>query len=188
MTEKYFSSIIYTVANLSMNTSFSAAVPASSVGAAALFIERMGIMPRKPREQRKSQNPFIELLPSTGGRPRKTLTKKGWEMVATMSQFMATDEEIAVALSDDYEQISVDVLTNELNRTTFAEQKLKGKCRGKTSLRSWQFASAKNGNVTMQIFLGKNYLGQSDRAELEVPDTQINITVAAATEEDIESD
>ena len=148
-------------------------------------------MARKKKQEEKQQeplNPYIMLLPSTGGRPRKTLTKAGWNQVATLSQFMATDEEIAVALSNEHEQISVDVLTNEYNRATFAEQKLKGKCRGKTSLRSWQFASAKNGNVTMQIFLGKNYLGQSDRAEIEAPDTQINITVAAATEDDIESD
>lgn len=145
-------------------------------------------MARKQREENAPKNPYIQLLPSTGGRPAKTLTRDGWNLVSTLSQFMATDEEIAVALSDDYEQISVDVLTNELNRDTFAEQKTKGKCRGKTSLRSWQFASAKNGNVTMQIFLGKNYLGQSDKAETEAPDTQINITVSAATEEDVISE
>ena len=145
-------------------------------------------MARKHREENAPKNPYIQLLPSTGGRPAKTLTRDGWNLVSTLSQFMATDEEIAVALSDDYEQISVDVLTNALNGDTFAEQKLKGKCRGKTSLRSWQFASAKNGNVTMQIFLGKNYLGQSDKAEIEAPDTQINITVSAATEEDVVSE
>lgn len=145
-------------------------------------------MARKKREPEAPKNPYIQLLPSTGGRPAKTLTRDGWNLVATLSQFMATDEEIAVALSDDYEQISVDVLTNALNGGTFADWKLKGKCRGKTSLRSWQFASAKNGNVTMQIFLGKNYLGQSDRTEVEAPDTQINITVSAADESDVETE
>lgn len=143
-------------------------------------------------ESNKPKNPYILLLPSTGGRPRKTLSEAGWKLVSTLSQFQATDEEIAMALSgesmDDDDNISVDVLTNEYNRTTFAEQKLKGKCRGKTSLRSMQWASAKNGNVTMQIFLGKNYLGQSDRAEVEVPDTNINIMVSAATEDDINMD
>lgn len=149
-------------------------------------------MARKQKEKEKPINPYIQLLPSTGGRPAKTLTKEGWKMVATLSQFMATDEEIATALCGDTDldedNISVDVLTNERNSTTFAEQKLKGKCKGKTSLRSWQWASAKNGNVTMQIFLGKNYLGQSDKTEVEVPDTQINISVSAATESDITTD
>lgn len=142
---------------------------------------------RKKKNESSSEekkNPYIELLPSTGGRPRKTLTKDGWNLVATLSQFMATDEEIATALSDDYESISVDVLTNEYNGDTFAEQKTKGKCKGKTSLRSWQWATARNGNVTMQIFLGKNYLGQSDKVETEVPDTKISINVSAATEQD----
>ena len=137
-----------------------------------------------------ANNPYIKMLPSTGGRPRKTLTDQGWELVVTLSQFMATDEEIATALSgnsnEDSDNISVDVLTNEYNKDTFAEKKLKGKCKGKTSLRSWQWASAKKGNVTMQIYLGKNYLGQSERAETEIPDTQININVSGASVDDTE--
>lgn len=145
----------------------------------------------KTNRERES-NPYIQLLPSTGGRPRKTLTKDGWNLVVTLSQFMATDEEIATALSGDSEAdedyITVDTLTNEYNGQTFSEKKLKGKCKGKTSLRSWQWQSAKNGNVTMQIYLGKNYLGQSDRTEIEVPDTQININVSGATENDLMAD
>lgn len=134
------------------------------------------------------ENPYIKRLPSTGGRPRKTLTDLGWKQVETLSQFMATDEEIATALSDDNESISVDVLTNELNKQTYTEKKLKGQNRGKTSLRSWQFQAAKNGNTSLLIFLGKNYLKQADRTETEVKDTQININVSAATEADIEED
>lgn len=36
---------------------------------------------------------------------------------------------------------------------------------GKMSLRRQQFKSAENGNVTMQIWLGKQYLGQTDKVE-----------------------
>jgi hypothetical protein len=36
---------------------------------------------------------------------------------------------------------------------------------GKKSLRRLQFDSARKGNVTMQIWLGKQYLGQRDRTE-----------------------
>lgn len=39
---------------------------------------------------------------------------------------------------------------------------------GKISLRRWQFRSAENGNVSMQIWLGKQYLGQTDQQELKV--------------------
>ena len=142
---------------------------------------------KENKEDIKS-NPYIKLLPSTGGRPAKTLTQDGWNLVATLSQFFATDEEIAVALSDENEQITEDTLKNEYNKETFLEYKNKGKCKGKTSLRSWQWANAKNGNTTMQIFLGKNYLGQSDRVEAEVQDTSINIVVNPATPDDINED
>lgn len=37
---------------------------------------------------------------------------------------------------------------------------------GKISLRRWQFRSAENGNVSMQIWLGKQYLGQRDQQEI----------------------
>jgi len=36
---------------------------------------------------------------------------------------------------------------------------------GKASVRRMQFRSAENGNVTMQIWLGKQYLGQRDKTE-----------------------
>ena len=36
---------------------------------------------------------------------------------------------------------------------------------GKTSLRREQWKSAKNGNVTMQIWLGKQWLGQAEKTE-----------------------
>lgn len=142
----------------------------------------------KENKENDKKNPYIMLLPSTGGRPAKTLTQDGWNLVATLSQFFATDEEIAVALSDEYESITEDTLKNEFNKESFLEYKTKGKCKGKTSLRSWQWANAKNGNTTMQIFLGKNYLGQSDRVEAEVQDTSINIVVNPATPEDINGD
>lgn len=35
-------------------------------------------------------------------------------------------------------------------------------------LRLWQWASARSGNATMQIWLGKNELGQADVARLEI--------------------
>jgi hypothetical protein len=41
----------------------------------------------------------------------------------------------------------------------------KGRSGGKTRLRMLQWQSAKSGNVVMQIWLGKQYLGQSDKAE-----------------------
>lgn len=38
---------------------------------------------------------------------------------------------------------------------------------GKASLRRMQFKSAEDGNVTMQIWLGKQMLGQRDKSEID---------------------
>ncbi len=59
-----------------------------------------------------------------------------------------------------------------LIRKSYSEYITKGRASGKTRLRQLQWDSAEAGNVTMQIFLGKNILGQKDRhetAELDEP-------------------
>ena len=38
---------------------------------------------------------------------------------------------------------------------------------GRASLRRMQYVAAKKGNATMQIWLGKQYLGQKDKQEIE---------------------
>ena len=52
-----------------------------------------------------------------------------------------------------------------LIRKSFSEYLLKGRAKGKIRLRQLQWASAEKGNVVMQIFLGKNMLGQQDKIE-----------------------
>ncbi len=47
----------------------------------------------------------------------------------------------------------------------FAAELAKGRENLKISLRRWQLESAKKGNVTMQIWLGKQLLGQTDKIE-----------------------
>jgi len=59
-----------------------------------------------------------------------------------------------------------------LIRKSYSEYITKGRAKGKTRLRQLQWDSAEAGNVTMQIFLGKNILGQQDKietAELDEP-------------------
>jgi len=52
-----------------------------------------------------------------------------------------------------------------LIRKSYSENLVKGRANVKIRLRKLQWQSAENGNVTMQIFLGKNILGQKDRFE-----------------------
>ena len=59
-----------------------------------------------------------------------------------------------------------------LLRKSYSEFLTKGRAEQKLRLRQLQWKSAEKGNVTMQIFLGKNILGQKDKleeAELEEP-------------------
>lgn len=49
---------------------------------------------------------------------------------------------------------------------TFAEIMERGYAKGRVSLRRRQMENADNGNATMQIWLGKNVLGQRDNIEV----------------------
>ena len=97
------------------------------------------------------------------GRPK---FKIDYEMAEKLAGIMATQEEIATFLG-----CSVDTLQRD---EKFCGIYKKGQETGKMSLRRWQFESAKKGNVTMQVWLGKNYLGQRDKFPDEVDYTEIN--------------
>jgi len=94
------------------------------------------------------------------GRPLKQLDE---EQIEALAGIGCTDEEIAVAL-----KCSSDTLTRR-----FAEHLRKGRELCKTSLRRMQWKSAESGNVTMQIWLGKQLLGQKDRNDVTSDDKAI---------------
>ena len=88
-----------------------------------------------------------------GGRPKLTIDL---EKVKTLAEMFCTQEEIAAVLN-----LSVDTL---LRSKEFCEEYKKGILKAKSTLRSVQFAQAQN-NVTMAIWLGKQYLAQRDIVE-----------------------
>ena len=51
----------------------------------------------------------------------------------------------------------------------------KGVAEGRTNLRQLQWKSAEGGNVTMLIWLGKQYLGQADKVVTEAANTIIDV-------------
>ena len=55
--------------------------------------------------------------------------------------------------------------SSDLLEKSYSEFLTKGRAEQKMRLRQLQWKSAENGNVTMQIFLGKNILGQQDKLE-----------------------
>jgi hypothetical protein len=86
------------------------------------------------------------------------------ELIEYLSEIDCTQEEIARAC-----KCSVDTLYRR-----YAENIKTGRARGNASLRRWQYEKAKEGNVSMLIWLGKTRLGQHE---------EINIT--ATNEPDV---
>src|SRR6202163_4570152 len=94
---------------------------------------------------------------SKRGRPKKFVDL---ELVEKLAHIQCTYGEIASTLG-----VSVDTLQRNKD---FAVVYKRGAEGGRKSLRRMQFESANKGNVTMQIWLGKQYLGQSDHVTNEV--------------------
>jgi len=89
------------------------------------------------------------------GRPK---IKIDYELVKKLAHIQCTQIEIASIL-----EVSVDTLQRDKE---FCGIYKKGQEEGKMSLRRIQWKLANNDNVTMAIWLGKQYLGQTDKQEL----------------------
>ena len=86
-------------------------------------------------------------------RPKKY--KIDTKQVSKLAKLGCTNKEIA-----DFFGCSADLIEK-----SYSEFLTKGRSEMKMRLRQLQWKSAEKGNVTMQIFLGKNILGQQDKIE-----------------------
>ena len=86
-------------------------------------------------------------------RPKKY--KIDTDQVIKLAQFGCTNKEIG-----EFFGCSADLIEK-----SYSEFLTKGRSEMKMRLRQLQWKSAEKGNVTMQIFLGKNILGQQDKIE-----------------------
>lgn len=89
-----------------------------------------------------------------------------WETVDGMMAIQCTGEEIAGVLGCDY-----DTLVRAIKREkdcTFAEYFAQKSADGKMSLRRTQYNAALEGNATMMVWLGKQWLGQTDKIESSI--------------------
>jgi hypothetical protein len=71
---------------------------------------------------------------------------------------------------------SIDTIENkvkEAHSVTFSEYYAQKRSGGKVSLRRKQFETAMSGNPTMLIWLGKQYLAQSDKIEQEIREVDL---------------
>lgn len=91
-----------------------------------------------------------------GGRPK---VKIDYPTVEKLANIQCTQEEIATVLG---------VSTKTLQRNDeFCRIYKKGLETGKSSLRRLQWKAAERGNPTVLIWLGKQYLDQKDKTEVE---------------------
>lgn len=98
-------------------------------------------------------------------RPRKQIDKKDFESLLAIQ---CTLEEVTAFFDHKLDGCSEDTIERWCKRTykkSFADVSAQKRNLGKISLRRAQFELAKK-NATMSIFLGKNYLGQTDRQEV----------------------
>jgi hypothetical protein len=85
-----------------------------------------------------------------------------------LSSMQATQVEIAAWFSIPKRQ-----LERWLEKKEYREAYERGRTRGLIKIRKAQFALADKGNATMLIWLGKQYLGQSDKIESKVDDGKL---------------
>jgi len=110
-------------------------------------------MAKKLKEEKKVKK-------NKGGRPKKIID---YEKLDRLCYIQCTGEEIAAILGMSYE-----LLNNKLKREKkkgFLDYFGEKSAGGKMSLRRRQFAMAET-NPTMSIWLGKQYLKQVDKQEL----------------------
>ena len=103
------------------------------------------------------------------GRPEKEIDKEQFEKLCGLQ---CTQVEIS-----GWFHISADTLDRWCKRTykkTFADVFREKRQSGCISLRRKQMETALGGNITMLIFLGKQYLGQSDKIEQDVLVTSVS--------------
>jgi hypothetical protein len=106
------------------------------------------------------------------GRPEKEFD---WKILDSILQFGANLIDCSELL-----EVSEDTVQRKIKSEhgcTFTEYRTKKMGRMRVKLLQKQYEMAQNGNVALLIWLGKQYLGQSDKAEstLELSKVEINI-------------
>ena len=115
----------------------------------------------KDKEVNKTDTPKVPPNKNKGGRPKKMIDKKQFE---SMCEIQCTKEEMCNIL--DVDEKTLTRWCKEVYGEGFSEIYKKKSQAGKMSLRRAQFQMAQT-NTTMAIWLGKQYLGQTDKNETQ---------------------
>jgi hypothetical protein len=99
-------------------------------------------------------------------RPKIEITDEDWIKIDKMAGIFCTGEEIANIMGFSYDTLERRVKeTHGISCADYIRQKSD---RGRMSLRRKQYEVAGSGNVSMLIWLGKQFLNQSDKQDQSV--------------------
>lgn len=91
-----------------------------------------------------------------------------------LAAMQCTDEEIAAWFN-----VSTRTIERRRKSPVFAETIVRGKARGRISLRRAQRKILEQGNATMAIWLGKQYLGQADQIDVSTNNQTVVLVLPA---------
>lgn len=97
-----------------------------------------------------------------------------WEEFDKLCYMQCTLNEIAAWFECSADTIERRVA--EEHGVKFADYYAEKKDKGKISLRRAQFQAATSGNTALMIWLGKQYLGQADKQDIDLDSKNIKIT------------
>jgi hypothetical protein len=96
-----------------------------------------------------------------GGRPKKSIDL---EQLEKLIAIQCTGEEVASYFNINYDTLNR-IIKDEYNMS-YSEYFEQNRGKGKVSLRRAQYQAAIAGNTAMLIWLGKNWLSQTDKQEI----------------------
>ena len=119
-------------------------------------------------------------LDNNGGRP---LTMINYGLLDELCEIQCTEEEIAKIMKIDADTLSA-AIKRDMNKS-FPEYFAEKRVAGKRSLRRRQYQSAViDGNVTMLIWLGKQWLSQSDKQQIDMTTETVIVVSLQEIQED----
>jgi len=108
---------------------------------------------------------MANVFPNPDGRDKIEFTHDDWKQIKGLCGILCTGEEIASIMDVDYDTLVARI--KEKYKCSFSDFFKKHSSAGKASIRRKQFKKAvEDGNPTLLIWMGKQYLGQKDKTEV----------------------
>lgn len=113
------------------------------------------------------------------GRPRIEID---FDLLDSLCGIQCTQKEIISILECNEDTVNTRI--KEKTGLTFSEYYKEKSAKGKSSIRRMQYKKAMEGNVVMLIWLGKNWLGQSDKQETTTVNSDQKLIVQFGEDKD----